>query len=107
MARPLRRRHPSHRGVIVSWQVLQQRIPEDAQHQVRLEHEIRGHDVILVERRRPWDAPTHSSAGNGWPVPSRRHSAVGWRLYWPDSDNRWYLQSEFQFGAQQRNLGQA
>jgi hypothetical protein len=42
------------------------------------------------------------------PLAPLRHSAVGWRLYWPDSDNRWYLQSEFQFGAQQlRNLGQA
>jgi Protein of unknown function (DUF3024) len=70
----------------------QQRIPERAQHQVRLEHEVRGHDVILVERRVPWDAP-NTQFGPEWtarPLARLRHSAVGWRLYWPDSNTRWH-----------------
>ncbi len=71
----------------------QQRIPEHAQHQVRLEHEIRGHDVILVERRVPWDAP-EAQFGPRWtarPLARLRHSAGGWRLYWPDRNTRWHL----------------
>jgi hypothetical protein len=46
----------------------QQRIPERAQHQVRLAHEVRGHDVILVERRVSWDAPD-TQFGPRWKVP--------------------------------------
>jgi hypothetical protein len=71
----------------------QQRIPERAQHQVRLEHEIRGHDVILVERRVPWNAP-NAQFGPQWtarPLARLRHSAEGWRLYWPDSNTHWHL----------------
>jgi hypothetical protein len=71
----------------------QQRIPEHARHQVRLEHEVRGHDVILVERRVPWDAPD-TQFGAQWttrPLARLRHSAAGWRLYWPDRTTRWHL----------------
>ena len=71
----------------------QQRIPEHAQHQVRLEHKICGHDVILVERRVPWDVPD-AQFGPQWtarPLARLRHSAEGWRLYWPDSNTHWHL----------------
>jgi Protein of unknown function (DUF3024) len=71
----------------------QQRIPERAQHQVRLEHHIRGHDVILVERRVPWDAPD-TPFGPHWttrPLARLHHSTVGWQLYWPDRNSRWHL----------------
>ena len=51
----------------------QQRIPEHPQHQVRLEHEIRGHDVILVERRVPWDARGHCCVRR----PATRSLSVG------------------------------
>lgn len=77
---------------------------------MRLEHEIRGHDVILVKRRAALGRPDAQFGRQRMvrPLAPLRHSAVGWRLYWPDSDNRWYLQSELQFGAQQlRTLGQA
>jgi Protein of unknown function (DUF3024) len=70
-----------------------QRILEHAQHQVRLEHEIRGRDVVLGERRVPWDAP-NAQFGPQWtarPLARLRHSAGGWRLYWPDSNTRWHL----------------
>jgi hypothetical protein len=49
--------------------------------------------VILVERRVPWDAPD-TPFGPQWtarPLARLRHSAAGWRLYWPDRNTRWHL----------------
>ena len=71
----------------------QQWIPERAQHQVRLEHEVCGRDVILVERWAPWDAPD-TQFGPRWtarPLARLRYSVAGWRLYWPDRNTRWHL----------------
>jgi hypothetical protein len=71
----------------------QQRILERAQHQVRLEHQVCGHDVVVVERRVPWDAPD-TPFGPQWTgrrLARLRHSAAGLRLYWPDRNTRWHL----------------
>lgn len=68
----------------------EQRIPAHAQHQVRLEHQTHGHTVTIVERRAPW----HPDYGPEWttrPVAQLRHSANGWRLYWPDRNTRWQV----------------
>ncbi len=57
-----------------------------------MEHEVRGRNVTIVERRAPWDDP--SADGSQWTsrsVAQLRHAADGWRLYWPDSATRWHL----------------
>jgi len=69
------------------------RIPDHARHQVRLEHQVRGAVVTVVERRVPWDAPD-TAYGPEWtsrPVAQLRHSRNGWRLYRPDRNTRWHL----------------
>lgn len=66
----------------------EQRIPAHARHQVRLEYQIHGRTVTIVERRAPW----HPDYGPEWtirPVAQLRHSANRWRLYWPDRHTRW------------------
>jgi len=66
--------------------------PERARYQVRMEHEVRGRSVTIVERRAPWDDP--SADGAKWTsrsVAQLRHAADGWRLYWPDRNTRWHL----------------
>ncbi|MCW2913307.1 MAG: hypothetical protein JWN52_1375 [Actinomycetia bacterium] len=71
----------------------ERRIPERARDQVRLEYEVRGTTLIIVERRVPWDAQD-TEYGPEWtarPVAQLRHSAQGWRLYWPDRNTRWHL----------------
>ncbi len=69
-----------------------QRVPERARHQVRLEHEVRGRTVTVVERRVPWRAPG-TEYGPAWtrrPIAQLRDEPDGWQLYWPDSRGRWH-----------------
>ncbi len=69
-----------------------QKIPERARCQVRMEHEVRGRKVTIVERRAPWDDPlADESKWTSRSVAQLRHAADGWRLYWPDSNTRWHL----------------
>jgi hypothetical protein len=68
----------------------EQRIPAHAHHQVRLEHQTHGHTVTIVERRAPWK-PEYGREWTSRPVAQLRHSANGWRLYWPDRDTRWHV----------------
>jgi len=67
-----------------------QRIPEHARQQVRLEHNIHGRTVTIIERRAPWD-PEYGPEWTSRPVAQLRYSANGWRLYWPDRATRWHL----------------
>jgi hypothetical protein len=65
----------------------QQRTPAHVRHQLRLEHTTRGREITVVERRVPWDAPD-TEFGPQWtsrPIARLRHSAEGWRLYWPET----------------------
>ncbi|HLM05147.1 MAG TPA: DUF3024 domain-containing protein [Blastococcus sp.] len=67
------------------------RVPAAAQNRVRIECEVSGRDVTIVERH----APYGPHPGSEWTTsPSARlrylKSRGVWRLYWPGSDERWH-----------------
>jgi DUF3024 family protein len=67
-----------------------QRVPEHARDQVRVEHNVRGSTVTIVEVRAPW----REDFGSEWirrPVAQLRYDGAHWRLYWPDRNTRWHL----------------
>lgn len=68
----------------------EQRIPAHAHHQVRLEHQTHGHTVTIVEHRAP-GKPDYGPEWTSRPLAQLRHSANGWRLYWPDRNTHWHL----------------
>lgn len=77
-------------------------VPEDAVAQIerfcdqrsddpfRLEFEVRGASITLIERRPPW-APEAESEWTSQPVAQLRHDADArtWSLYWPRASGRW------------------
>lgn len=67
-----------------------QRTPEGVRAQMRVEHEVRGATITIVERHSPWD----ERPGSDWstqPVAQLRHDAdaATWALYWPRHTGRW------------------
>lgn len=66
-------------------------VPPDLASLVRIEVEIRGATVTLVERRPPW----RSDYGPDWsrvPIAQLRHdrASAQWTLYWSDRNGRWH-----------------
>lgn len=63
-------------------------VPERVRDQVRVEVEVAGNTVTIVERRVPWGAVT-------WPewtrqgVAQLRYIDQEWHIYWADRDNNW------------------
>lgn len=77
-----------HLRQITRW--CEQRIPEHARHQVRVEHSVRGSNVTIFEVRAPW----REDSGTEWtrrPIAQLRHDGARWWLYWPDRNTRWHL----------------
>lgn len=67
------------------------RVPAHARQQVRLEVEVQGTAVTIVERRVPWRA----DFGPDWtrsPIARLRYSPSNgvWTLFWPDRNLRWH-----------------
>ena len=67
------------------------RVPPRAAHQVRLEVEIQGTAVTIVERRAPWRA----DLGPEWtssPIARLRYSPTHavWTLFWRDRNLHWH-----------------
>jgi hypothetical protein len=67
------------------------RVPARAKHQVRLEVEIQGSAVTIVERRAPWS----QEIGPEWtrfPIARLRYSPThtAWTLFWRDRNLRWH-----------------
>jgi hypothetical protein len=67
------------------------RVPEHARDQVRVECEVNGSDVTIVECRAPWRA----DVGPGWtrlPVARLRYAKGSrtWALYWRDRNLRFH-----------------
>lgn len=67
------------------------KIPEALRDEIRVELELSGRSVTIVERRPSWDA----SFGPEWsrsPVARLRHIAADgvWILYWSDRHGRWH-----------------
>lgn len=65
----------------------EERVPQHARSQVRLEYQIRGNSIVLIERRVPWNDPNGewtSSPTAKFTFDPRRHS---WRLLWRDRNS--------------------
>jgi hypothetical protein len=72
-------------------QFCEDRLPEDARTQMRLEVAVRGSSITLIERRAPWN----DKFGGDWTSQSiaelRYHRKTGtWSLYWPRATGRWH-----------------
>lgn len=67
-------------------------VPEDALHQVRLEHEVRGRSITIIERRAPW-SPDHGPEWSSNPRAQIRWDADRKRftLYCQASNDRWHV----------------
>lgn len=67
-----------------------QRVPDDAGDQIRLEHSVRGDAITIFERRPPW----REDLGPEWTrqkIAQLRYdrASATWSLYWGDSNDRW------------------
>jgi hypothetical protein len=65
------------------------RSPAQLKDKLRLEYSVKGHEVIVVERRPKWDNPKEWIES---PVAKLRfiRSANKWRLYWRRADLKWH-----------------
>jgi hypothetical protein len=56
---------------------------------LRLEYSVKGHEVVIVERRPRWDNPIEWIES---PVAKLKfiRSANKWRLYWQRADLKWH-----------------
>lgn len=65
------------------------RSPAHLKDKVRLEYSIKGHEVVLYERRPRWDNPREWMDS---PVAKLKfiRSAGKWRLYWQRADLKWH-----------------
>jgi hypothetical protein len=80
-------------------------VPADVRDKLRIECDVSGRDVVIVERRPPWGP----EAGPEWtttPVALLRYlkSRRVWRLYWRGSDERWHEYPELPFSASVEEL---
>ena len=69
----------------------ERRIPPRARHQVRLEVEVHGSVVTIIECRAPW-SPTIGPEWTSYPIAQLRfnRSTPLWSLYWRDAEVRWH-----------------
>jgi hypothetical protein len=67
------------------------RVPEHARNQVRLEADVEGCRVTIVESRAPW-RPEYGPAWTRSAVASLRYSPTHhhWTLFWIDHNGRWH-----------------
>ena len=65
------------------------RTPAHLKDKLRLEDAVKGHDVVIVERRPQWD---NESEWTETPVAKLKfiRSANKWRLYWMRADMKWH-----------------
>jgi hypothetical protein len=82
-------------GRLEQW--CQQRVPERARHQVRVEVKRRGRTLTIVERRPPW--PSGEGQWTSMPIAQFRLDDAGtWTLWWADRNNRWHEYDDAQRG---------
>jgi hypothetical protein len=67
------------------------RVRPHATHQVRLEVEVQGAAVTIVECRAPWRAD-RAPEWSRFPIARLRYSSTRaeWRLFWRDRNLRWH-----------------
>ncbi len=78
-----------------------QRSPEDSRSQIRLEYEVKGSTITIVERRAPWN----EEFGSDWsrqPIAQLRFHgrAKTWTLYWPRHTGRWHRYDDLAAAAE-------
>ena len=63
--------------------------PGHLKDKLRLTYEVKGHEVVIVERRPRWDNETEWTET---PVAKLKfiRSANKWRLYWMRADMKWH-----------------
>lgn len=63
--------------------------PAHLKDKLRLDYAVKGHDVVIVERRPRWD---NQSEWTESPVAKLKfiRSANKWRLYWMRADMKWH-----------------
>lgn len=59
------------------------------QDKLRLEYRVKGHEVVIVERRPQWDDPSRWIESPAAKVKYIR-SANKWWLYWMRTDMKWH-----------------
>jgi Protein of unknown function (DUF3024) len=72
----------------------EERVPSHLRDKLRIEYEIRGNSVTIVERRPPWSPelpPEWSRLG----VAQLRFEEAKWVLYWSDRNGKWHLYDLF------------
>lgn len=77
-----------HELLVARW--CRERVPPRARDQVRMEYQVRGGSVTLLERRAPW-RPDFGPEWTSRPIAQLRYADHRWRLYWPDRNARWHL----------------
>ena len=82
-------------------ELCRKRCPAHLSHQVRLEYAVKGHDVIIYERRPRWNNPHEWGES---PVAKLKfvRAARQWRLYWQRADLKWH---EYEGCSASRDLG--
>ena len=77
-----------------------ERVPEHARHQVRIEFEMRGATATIVERRTPWRPVGPDEPWTRSPVARFRFDVAAgqWSLAWRDRNSRWHPYDRVQPG---------
>jgi hypothetical protein len=67
-------------------------VPTEHLDEIRIEHDVRGRSVSILECRSPW-GPEYGPDWSRRPVAQLRYDpgAHLWTLYWADRDSRWQL----------------
>jgi hypothetical protein len=72
------------------------RLPSRLYREVRLEYEVRGNSVTLVERRAPWNRAMEGQPWTRMPIAQFRYDVGSrrWTVYWPDRNTRWHVDDD-------------
>jgi len=73
----------------------EERVPSHLRDRIRMEYEIRGNSVTIVERRPPW-SPELPPEWSTLPVAQLRYEDDKWAIYWSDRNSRWHPYDEFE-----------
>jgi hypothetical protein len=71
-------------------QFCERRVPSHLRDELRVEADVRGRSVTIVECRPPWHP--NLTAWSRMRIAQLRYNGTGylWRLYWADRNGRWH-----------------
>ena len=73
----------------------EQRVPSNLRDEIRVEYEVRGNSVTIVERRPP-RRPESSPEWSRLTVAQLRYEDDAWALYWSDRNGKWHFYDLFE-----------